>query len=169
MDAGNGFSGGAPAASNYKVAQSNIGYSNVSSLQAFQGSRGLYREGWIYTTMGDEVTCTDSSGTTRWKYKLQGDLQNEGGFGGTPPVYAGGYIVVATLSGEVLLLNEKKGDIFKKYEIKNPVRYQPVIDNGWIYVTTTNGKLYAIDTRNPKITGWNMWGGNAARTNSASL
>jgi len=53
-----------------------------------------------------------------------------------------------------------------KYEIKDPVLYQPVVDNGWIYVTTANGKLYAINSGNPSITGWNMWGANAARTNT---
>jgi Ca-activated chloride channel homolog len=169
MDAGNGFVNGAPASANYEVAKANIGYSNVSSLQSFQGSRALYRHGRLYNTMGDEVICTDSSGSTKWKYKLRGDLKNEGGFMGTPPAYAGGYIIVATLSGELLILNEKNGEVFKKYEIKDPVRYQPVIDKGWIYVTTTNGKLHAINTGNAKITGWNMWGGNAARTNDTSL
>jgi Ca-activated chloride channel homolog len=168
MDAGNGFASGAPVSSNYKAAQSNIGYSNVSSLQSFQGSRGIYHDGWLYNTMGDEVSCTDSSGSSIWKYKISGDLKTAGGFMGTPPAYAGGYIIVATLNGEVLLLDEKKGTVYKKYEIKDPVRYQPVIDHGWIYVTTTNGRLHAINTGDANITGWNMWAGNAQRTNDGN-
>lgn len=36
-------------------------------------------------------------------------------------------------------------------------------------VTTTNGKIHAINTGDSKITGWNMWGGNAVRTNDKSM
>jgi len=165
MDAGNGFSGGAPSSANWQAAEFNIGYSNVSSLQAFQGSRGVYRNGQLYNTMGDEIVCTDANGDVKWKHKLDGDSKNEGGFMGTPPIYANGYIIVATYSGEVLTIDEK-GKLLNKYEVKNPIRYQPVVDKGWIYVTTANGRLYAINTGNPSITGWSMWGANAARTNT---
>jgi len=165
MDAGNGFASGAPSASNYSAAEFNIGQSNVSSLQSFQGSRGLYNKGQLYTTMGDEILCTDSSGKLIWKYQLNGDMKNEGGFMGTPPVYANGFIIVATLTGDVLIIDEKLGKIFKKYELNDPVRYQPVVENGWIYVTSVNSRMHAINTGNMAITGWNMWGGNAGRTN----
>ena len=164
-DAGNGFAAGAPASSNYGAAFENIGQSNVSSLQSYQGSRALYKSGRLYNTMGDEIVCTDSSGNIKWKHKLEGDINAEGGYMGTPPVYANGYIIVATLKGEVLIFDEAKGELTKKYNIKDPIRYQPVVDNGWIYVTTVNSKMYAINTGNKNITGWNMWGGNAARTN----
>ena len=166
MDAGNGFSAGAPSSSNWTVANMNIGQSNVASLQSFQGSRSLYNNGNLYSTMGDEIVCTDSTGKVNWKYALDGDLKKQGGFMGTPPIYANGYIIIATLSGEVLVMDAKEGKIIKKYLIKDAVRYQPVADKGWIYVTTVNSKLYAINTGNPAITGWNMWGGNAARTNT---
>jgi Ca-activated chloride channel family protein len=165
MDAGNGFSGGAPSSANWQAAEFNIGYSNVSSLQAFQGSRGVYMNGQLYNTMGDEIICTDANGDVKWKHKLNGDLKNDGGFMGTPPIYANGYIIVATYSGDVLIIDEK-GKLLNKYEVKNQIRYQPVVDKGWIYVTTANGKLYAINTDNPAITGWSMWGANAARTNT---
>lgn len=164
-DAGNGFSGGAPASANYHVAYDNIGQSNVSSLQGFQGSRGYYRDGNFFNTMGDEVVSTDSTGKVNWKYKLDGDMHTEGGFMGTPPIYANGYIIVATLKGEVLVFDELKGTLLKKYNVKDAIRYQPVANNGWIYVTTVNSKLYAINTGDKKITGWNMWGANAGRTN----
>ncbi len=165
MDAGNGFTNGAPATSNFMAAFENIGQSNVSTLQSFQGSRGLYRDGNLYNTMGDEVVCMDSSGKVKWKHKLDGDAKKEGGFMGAPPIYVNGHIIVATLTGDILIMDEKEGKIIKKYAVKEPVRYQPLAENGWIYVTTTTCKLYAINTGNPAITGWNMWGGNAARTN----
>lgn len=167
MDAGNGFSSGAPSSSNWKAGYDNIGQSNVASLQSFQGSRAIWHRGYLYSTMGDEIICTDSSGAVSWKYALDGDLKTQGGFLGTPPVYANGYLLVATLNGEVLIIDAKNGKINKQYKIKEPVRYQPVADKGWIYVTTVNSKLYAINTHNPDITGWAMWGGNPARTNMA--
>ncbi len=166
MDAGNGFTSGAPVSANSGAAYMNIGQSNVASLQSFQGSRALYQNGYLFNTMGDEIVCTDSSGKVSWKYALDGDLKKQGGFMGTPPVYANGHIIIATLSGEVLIMDAKAGTIIKKYVIKDPVRYQPIAVKGWIYVTTVNSKLYAINTGNPAITGWNMWGGNAARTNT---
>jgi len=165
MDAGNGFADGAPSSANSLAAEMNIGYSNVSSLQSFQGSRGVYMNGNLYNTMGDEIVCTGPDGDVKWKHKLDGDLKHQGGFMGTPPIYTNGYVIVATYSGEILIIDEK-GKLANKYEIKDPVLYQPVVDNGWIYVTTANGKLYAINSGNPSITGWNMWGANAARTNT---
>jgi Ca-activated chloride channel homolog len=167
-DAGNGFGGGAPASSNWQAANKNVGQSNVASLQAFQGSRGAYYNGNLYNTMGDEVICTDTAGVVKWKYSLDGDLKKQGGFMGTPPVYVNGFIVIATLSGEVCVMDAADGKLLNKYVIKDPVRYQPIVEKGWIYVTTVNSKLYGIDTGNPKLTGWNMWGGNAARTNVAA-
>jgi outer membrane protein assembly factor BamB len=166
MDAGNGFSSGAPSSANWKAADMNIGQSNVASLQSFQGSRSIYNNGNLYNTMGDEIVCTDSTGKVKWKYALDGDLDKQGGFMGTPPIYANGHIIIATLSGEVLIMDAKTGKIIKKYVINDPVRYQPIVEKGWIYVTTDNSKLYAINTGNPAISGWNMWGGNAARTNT---
>lgn len=166
MDAGNGFADGAPTSANWQAAAYNIGYSNVSSLQSFQGSRGLYIKGKLYNTMGDEIVCTDADGEVKWKYKLEGNMKNEGGFMGTPPIYANNLIIVATFTGEILAIDETSGKLVNKYDIKNPIRYQPVVDKGWIYVTTGNGRLYAINTGNPAITGWTMWGANAARSNN---
>lgn len=169
MDAGNGFAGGAPANANWKAADDNIGQSNVSSLQSFQGSRAIYKKGKMYNTMGDEVVCLDSTGKIKWSHKLGGDLRAEGGFMGTPPIYVNGHIIVATFTGDVLIFDEKEGKIIQQFHVKDPIRYQPVAEKGWIYVTSVNGRMHAINTGNPLITGWSMWGGNAQRTNESRL
>jgi Ca-activated chloride channel homolog len=166
LDAGNGFSAGAPASANAEVAFFNIGQSNVSSLQGFQGSRSIYNNGKIYNTMGDEVVCTDSTGKEIWKHKIEGDINGEGGFIGTPPIYTNGFIIIATLKGDVIIFNSTEGKIINTYHLNDPIRYQPIAQDGWIYVTSQTGKLHAINTGNALITGWNMWGANAARTNS---
>lgn len=148
-DAGNGFTSGAPLSSAADVALDNIGQGNVSSLQSFQGSRILKYKSYNINTMGDEVICSDSrTGKEKWKTKLDGDMNTEGGYLGTPPLMAGGKIIIATLSGKINILNIESGHIERTWSTGESIRYQPVVDEGWIYVTTTNGKMIAINTHN---------------------
>jgi outer membrane protein assembly factor BamB len=164
-DSANGFSSGAPASANTKSAFSNIGQKSVHTLQAFQGSRVLPVGSRIVNTMGDEVLATDAeSGEKLWSFSLKGDMKREGGALGTSPLFAGGSVFVALLEGEVVRLDPKDGKLQKSYPIRSPVRSQPVAKDGWIYVGTEDGKLVAIDTKDPSVDGWPMWGGNAART-----
>ncbi|MEW6468259.1 MAG: PQQ-binding-like beta-propeller repeat protein [Bacteroidota bacterium] len=166
LDAGNGFGNGAPMNSNWSVAYDNIGQSNVSSLQAFQGSRTLYFSGMIYNSMGDEVICTDASnGKAVWKTKVEGDLHNTGGFLATPPIKAGEKIIVATFAGQIKVINPEDGKVEKTFNTGKNIRYAPVCNEGWIYVTTTTGEVVAINSQDQSLTGWTMWGANAAHTN----
>ncbi|MCF6365049.1 MAG: PQQ-binding-like beta-propeller repeat protein [Bacteroidales bacterium] len=167
-DAGNGFAGGAPSNSGWYAANENVGQSNVSSLQSFQGSRTLNRDGKNYNTMGDVLICTDSrTGKVIWEHEISGDMTKSGGFMGTPPLSVSDYIIIATYSGKVIISDKNTGKEIETYDIKEPIRYQPVADKGWIFVTSANGKLHAINTGNKKITGWSHWGANAGRTNES--
>ncbi len=168
LDAGNGFAGGAPASANAQAAMGNIGQMSVSTLQAFQGSRVLTYGQRNFNCMGDEVICTDrASGKSLWKVKLSGDLKKLGGFLAAPPAAAGGQIFLATLQGEVLQLHPDTGKLTKRYKVGSPVRFQPVVVDGRIYVGTQDGKLVCLDTGDKRFTGWPMWGGNAERTGVA--
>ncbi|NLH50957.1 MAG: PQQ-binding-like beta-propeller repeat protein [Myxococcales bacterium] len=165
LDAANGFAGGAPAQSNAEAAYGNIGQNNVSTLQAFQGSRVLTYGDNNYNVLGDEIVCNErKTGEKRWSQPLPGNLTELGGFLGTPPVVAGGYLFIGTVNGEVLQIDPADGLQIKAYPIGAPVRSQPVIEGGFIYVGTQDGRLVAIDTRDEKLTGWPMWGGDAAHT-----
>jgi outer membrane protein assembly factor BamB len=165
LDAGNGFAGGAPAAANLNAAKGNIGQSNVSTMQAFQGSRFLCAGGQNYNCMGDELLCTDpKTGNKLWGLKLEGDLKKEGGFLAAPPAAAGGQIFLTTLKGDVLQVEPEKGKITKTYKVSGELRFQPAIEGGRIYVGTQDGKLVCISTGDAKLTGWPCWGGNAAHT-----
>jgi outer membrane protein assembly factor BamB len=78
LDASNGFAGGPPPAANPVAAEGNVGQSNVSSMQAFQGSRILNDGDNNISCMGDEVVCTDAaSGKRRWSVRLEGDLKRK--------------------------------------------------------------------------------------------
>jgi outer membrane protein assembly factor BamB len=86
LDASNGFAAGAPMQANPIAAWGNIGQGNVSSMQAFQGSRVLHMGGKNYSCMGDAIVCNDpKTGKELWSYKLEGDLKKQGGFLGAPP------------------------------------------------------------------------------------
>jgi outer membrane protein assembly factor BamB len=169
-DSGNGFGGGAPAAANAEAALSNVGVGSVSTMQTYQGSRILHLGKTMVNTMGDEIVATSSeSGDELWTLKLDGDTARDGGHLGTAPLAAGGRVLVATIKGEVLELDPAKGKIAKRHTVGAAVRSQPVVDRGWIFVGTDDGRLVAIDTRDRTLTGWPMWGGNAARTGAVPV
>jgi outer membrane protein assembly factor BamB len=165
LDAANGFPGGAPAAANPQAGLGNIGQGNVSSLQAFQGSRVLHLGGNNFNSMGDQVVCTDpKTGKELWNFKLTGDLKKEGGYLAAPPAAAGGHLILTTLKGEVLRMDPKDGKVLKSWSSGGPVRFQPAVEGGRIYVGTQDGKLVCIDTGDASLTGWPCWGGNAQHT-----
>ncbi len=164
LDAGNGFAA-APKASGYEKAAANVGQGSVSSMQSFQGSRILSYKMKNYNTMGDELICTEpKSGQVVWKNKIKGDLKTHGGFLATPPVAVDNHIIVATLNGDIAQYEAGTGRLEKRYDLKSKIRFQPVVDNGRIFVGTQDGKVICINTHNPGLTGWPMWGRDAAHT-----
>jgi outer membrane protein assembly factor BamB len=79
-----------------------------------------------------------------------------------PTRCAGSDVFLATLKGEVLQIDPSTGKLRKSYPVGSPVRFQPVIEGGRIYVGTQDGRVACIETGDAKLTGWSMWGGNAA-------
>lgn len=165
LDASNGFAGGAPASANAGLAMGNVGQGSVSRLQAYQGSKIIHAFDNNYASMGDEIVSTDpTTGEKRWSIKLEGDLRSAGGFLAAPPVVAGTSLMVATLAGDVLLLDPNTGQRQRQISIGAPIRSQPIVEKGWLYVGTEDGRLIGVDTGDPALTGWPMWGGDPARS-----
>jgi outer membrane protein assembly factor BamB len=118
-----------------------------------------------FNCMGDEIICTDpATAKKRWAVKVEGDLKKEGGFLASPPAAAGGQLFLCTLKGEVLRLDPDNGKITARYSVDCPVRFQPAVEDGKIYVGTQTGKIVCIDAGDKKFTGWSCWGGNPAHT-----
>ncbi len=167
LDASNGFSAGAPASANAEVAAKNVGQASVATLQGFQGSRVLTYKDVSVSTMGDEVVCNDrKSGKQLWAHKLAGNLGQSGGALAAPPAAAGDHILVGTLDGEVRVLDPKSGKLVKSFKVGSAIRSQPVVDKGWIYVGTEDGRVVGIKTGDDRLSGWPQWGKDAARTGS---
>jgi outer membrane protein assembly factor BamB len=164
-DSNNGFGGGAPASANAQAADDLIGQGSVSTLQAHQGSRIVSLPGKNVSTMGDEVVCADSgTGKKLWTVKIDGDAAKEGGSLASAPVAAGNSVLVGTVGGEILQIDADSGKVTHRWKVGSPVRAQPVVQDGWIYAGTADGRLTAIDTGDKTLTGWSQWGGDAARS-----
>jgi outer membrane protein assembly factor BamB len=167
LDASNGFASGAPESAKAGLAEANIGQASVATLQAFQGSRILKQGKLGVATMGDEVVATDTeSGRPLWKEKLSGDLAGSGGFLAAPPVAAGGRVLVGTLHGELRLLDAASGKLERSFAAGAPIRSQPVVEGGWIYVGSDDGRVIGIRTGDATLTGWPQWGRDATRVGS---
>ncbi|MGE0758006.1 MAG: PQQ-binding-like beta-propeller repeat protein [Pirellulaceae bacterium] len=147
-------------------AASNIGLGNVSTLQNFQGSRILVFRDLLINCMGDQLTCVDAhTGNVKWTKPVEGDLVESGGHLATPPIAAGHSIIVGTVSGKVLRIVPTTGETLQSFDIGSEIRSPPVAADGRIYVATLDGKVVCINTTDPSVTGWPMWGGNPGHTN----
>jgi len=147
----------------------NIGQGNVSMLQSYHGSRVLPSGDCGISCMGDLlVSVSAKSGEQLWSVSLEGDLENVGGYLGSPPVAAGGRLFLATYGGEVLDIDPKDGHIAKRYQVGSALRFPPVVEKGRIYVGTQDGKVVCIDTGNRALSGWPMWGRDPGHSGTAA-
>ena len=127
-------------------AADNLGLGNVSTIQAYQGSRPVLVDGRLYNCMGDSILCSSSAtGENIWSVQLDGDLKKLGGHLAAPPVYAEGDLFVATVVGDILRLDTADGRLKKSYKIGSELRYSPVVVNNRLYVGTQEGAIVCIE------------------------
>ncbi len=158
-----------PLAITERTAAQLIGQGNVSTLQSYHGSRVLPIGDRNVICMGDAVVCLSAeSGKLLWSLPLKGDLTKEGGTLAAPPVLAGKHVLISTLEGSVLEIDPQLGKIVETYKIGAPLRFPPAVVQGWIYASTQDGKLVAVDTGKPELTGWNMWFRDAQHSNAGT-
>lgn len=168
MDAQNGFLS-APEISGWRKASKLIGQSRISSLQNFVGSTVVLDGDRLYSSMGNRIVCLDiPTGDTVWSHTVKGDLAVEGGHLATIPMVCGPYVVSVTLQGDILVLDKAAGKLEKSYATQTKVRNQPIVVAGMVYVTSTDGRLTCIDTRDRMLDGWAMFLKNNAHDCSAN-
>jgi Ca-activated chloride channel homolog len=167
-DASVGFGGGAPAAAKTGAARSNLGQGTVRGIWEYQGSRPTSVKDRNYVTQGDVVRGLDRvSGKVLWERKLAGDAEKVGGHLGTPPAYAAGKLVVGTVQGDVVGYAADGGAELFRVATGEEIRFQPALVGGRIFVGTTAGTLLGIETGDPTLDGWTMWGGGPAHDGPA--
>lgn len=155
-----GFGTGPPAWVNSASASANVGQGTVRGLWEYQGSRPALWGSRLFATFGGVVRCLGSEGgQVIWEHTLPGSNSEAGGHFGTPPAIANGLVYVATIAGDLLVLDSANGQALATFAIGEPVRTQPVISGGRVFVGTTRGGLVSIDLRDACADGWPMWGG----------
>lgn len=161
LDASVGF-GTAPMAAGLGAAEANLGIGSVSGAWAYQGSRPTVYDGISYNAQGNNIRAIDNaSGEILWEtvYDEKNDI---GGRPLTPPALVGDYLFFGSVTGDILCVEVETGKTKWKYNVGEPIRFQPCIAKGRVYVGTDYGNIYCIDTGDRKLDGWYMWGGNAA-------
>jgi outer membrane protein assembly factor BamB len=123
--------------------------------------------GQSYCTQGTFLRSLDPrTSTSQWEQPLPGDAGRLGGHLGSPPAVAGGRVVVGTSTGGVVVCDARSGNLVLRMPLGEEVRFQPTVAGGVIYAGTAHGILYALDTGDPSLDGWPMWGGGSCHNGS---
>ncbi len=139
-----------------------LGLRNVAAGWAFQGSSPVVVDGRVYLAVGGEIRASDAaSGKVLWKRTYK---QAAGAQAVTPPAVVGAQLVFGTVDGHVYFADVDTGLISAAYDVGEAVISQPIVAQGWVYVTTGQGKLVGLELADPMWDGWHMWGGNPEHT-----
>ncbi len=161
LDASVGF-GSAPAAAKLSQAEGNLGVGTVSGVWAYQGSRPVVKDNRSYNAMGDAVRAVDlKSGKVLWeKQYKQGE--ERGGRALTPPSLAGDNLYFGSTDGDVICIRSGDGKELWRFNVGEPIRFQPAVTGGKVFVGTDQGNIFCVDVEDRSADGWAMWGGNAS-------
>lgn len=143
-----------------------VGSLSIFTQQSWEGSRPLELNGKVYAAQGHVLRCLDAKTLVQvWEWQFPTSLNDDGGACMAPPIAVDGKIAVACMDGAIRLFDPATGRILVNYPTGEKHRQQPIAAKGNFYAPSVNGKLAVVKTENPKIDGWNCWGGNMARTN----
>lgn len=164
--AGVGFASAPPTAKAGDAAE-NIGQGSVAGLWGYQGSRPTVVGNYSFATRGDSLQMFDlKENRVVWEQKIKGDINRLGEHLASPPAVVNGRSVIGTVNGEVAYFDNATGKQEWSCKIDQPIRFQPAVMDGCIYAGTTSGQLVCVNTGNKELTGWAMWGGDAAHNGS---
>jgi Ca-activated chloride channel family protein len=163
-----GFGGGKGDAK-ISQAMSNLGQASVHGVWSYQGSRPFVHKDRLYSAMGDDLLCVDPRtdkviwkkhfGATERKGKADAPLLDSVV---TPPTLVNDKIFLGTGQGDVVCLSAKTGEELWRANVGEAVEFQPAVARGRVYVSTSAGSLFCLETGQDADDGWLMWGRNAA-------
>jgi Ca-activated chloride channel family protein len=136
-----------------------LGLQNVAAGWAFQGSTPAVADGRAYFSIASEIHARDmASGETVWRRSY---AEANGAQALSPPAVVGGLLVFGTIDGQLFATDIDTGMTVWAYEIGEPVVFQPIVAQGWVYVATGRGNVIGLELGDAMLDGWHMWGGNA--------
>ncbi|MEO0324389.1 MAG: VIT domain-containing protein [Myxococcota bacterium] len=136
-----------------------LGLRNVASGWAFQGASPAVADGRAYLAVGSELRARDvQTGELVWK-RTYGEA--DGAQAVSPPAVVGNVLVYGTLEGHLYVSDIDTGMTLRAYDVGEPVVFQPIVAQGWVYVATGAGNLIGLELGDAQLDGWHMWGGNA--------
>ena len=126
----------------------------------YLGGRIVHKNGKNYELQGNKVVCSDHKTT---KILWQKELPYLAPSYMSAPIMLKKVMIVATLNGKIYSLNPNTGAILRTFKVNASIATSPVVENGWIYFTTHDCQMVAINTRDPSTyAGWPQWGRNAS-------
>jgi Ca-activated chloride channel family protein len=131
---------------------------------AFEGSRPVVAAGVRYVAMGGTLLASDpSTGALLWQRRWHSNQRSL-----STVALAGPALVVSTRSGDLFGLDVDTGYTLWGYRLAHRVSAEPIVAKGWIYTTTSDGRVVALHVSDPTLDGWHMFGGNAAHNGPSS-
>ena len=136
-----------------------LGLRNVASGWAFQGSSPAVADGRAYFSIAGEILARDmETAQTVWRRRY---AQADGAQALSPPAVVGSLLVFGTVDGQLFATDIDTGMTVWSYEIGEPVVFQPIVAQGWVYLATGSGNVVGLELGDAMLDGWHMWGGNA--------
>ena len=125
----------------------------------FEGSRPVVDRGVRYVAMGGDVLASDATtGDPLWTRHYAGADANARSIGSV--ALAGSELVISTRDGKLFGLDVDTGYTLWSYDLAKRVVAEPVIAEGWVYATTDDGFVVALQVGDRSLDGWHMFGGN---------
>ncbi|MCZ7682896.1 MAG: VIT domain-containing protein [Sandaracinaceae bacterium] len=136
-----------------------LGLTNVAAGWAFQGSSPAVADGRAYFAVSGEILARDmETAEAVWRRRY---AQAEGAQALSPPAVVGALLVFGTVDGHLFATDIDTGLTVWAYDVGEPVVFQPIVAQGWVYVATGRGNLIGLELGDAMLDGWHMWGGNA--------
>lgn len=122
----------------------------------------VYSNNKNYQVLGKKLVCSDpDDGSIIWSSNIA-LIESESSFTSSIPVVTADKIIIATHEGNIKILKTSDGSLINEYSTGDIYWSQPAVHNGTIFAGTSTGKLVTIKTNDKSITGWEMFGHNAA-------
>ncbi|HJZ84614.1 MAG TPA: PQQ-binding-like beta-propeller repeat protein [Polyangia bacterium] len=131
---------------------------NWKQVWAFEGSRPAVVGGVRYVAMGGEVEASDPRTGERLWVRRAAHAGNSRALGTV--AVAGSQIVIATRSGQIFGLDVDTGYTLWAYDLGHAIAAEPIVARGWVYASTTDGQVIALNVADSSLDGWHMFGGN---------